>query len=97
MTHGWDVCTAAGAALHGHLSHVMPPLLQLASQAGGEGESPKVAAAVKALRRVVLSVQEEGAYLLVAELTKARPAALPRSRPPITCSLLDLLPHCFGF
>ena len=51
----------------------MPPLLLLASQADEADSRPKVAAALKAMQRVVLSVQEEGAYLLVSELTKVRP------------------------
>lgn len=57
----------------------MPPLLLLASQAGEEGEEearPRVAAALEATRRCVLAVQEEGAYLLVQELTKVRTLGL---------------------
>lgn len=69
----------AGGALAVHLSQVMPPLLLLASQAGEEGDGeprPRVAAALEATRRCVLAVQEEGAYLLIQELTKVRPPGL---------------------
>jgi len=56
----------AGASLPQHLSQLMPPLLTLASRV------PRNEAAADALRSVVLSVEEDGAYLLVSELTKVR-------------------------
>ena len=48
----------------------MPPLLTLASRI------PRNIAAADALRSIVLSVQEDGAYLLIAELTKVRALAV---------------------
>jgi len=56
----------AGASLPQHLSQLVPPLLTLASRV------PRNEAAADALRSVVLSVEEDGAYLLVSELTKVR-------------------------
>ena len=60
------VAPHAGASLHQHLSQLMPPLLTLASRI------PRNIAAAGALRSIVLSVQEDGAYLLIAELTKVQ-------------------------
>ena len=61
----------AGASLPQHLSQLVPPLLTLASRV------PRNEAAADALRSIVLSVEEDGAYLLVSELTKVRPVCVP--------------------
>ncbi len=81
----------AGASLHQHLSQLMPPLLTLGSRV------PRNAAAADALRSIVLSVQEDGAYLLIAELTKARLCvqAINLLRAcPLSCSHIKMSQGC---
>lgn len=60
----------AGPAVHNHLSAVMPPLLELCS-GPREGGDARVEAAREALSRIIATVTEDGAYLLVAEVVKA--------------------------
>ncbi|KFM25643.1 Translational activator GCN1 [Auxenochlorella protothecoides] len=62
------LCEVAGAALHAHLGSLLPALLALTS--GHPDVSPATAAAHDAQRAVVLAVQEDGLYLLIAELLK---------------------------
>ncbi|PRW50843.1 Translational activator GCN1 isoform A [Chlorella sorokiniana] len=58
----------AGAAIHGHLAALLPPLLALASN--HPDVSPQAAAAHQAVAAVALSVQEDGLYLLMQELQR---------------------------
>lgn len=60
----------AGPAVHGHLSAIMPPLLELCS-APPDAADTREQAAREALLRVIATVTEDGAYLLVAEIVKA--------------------------
>ncbi|KAL6771130.1 hypothetical protein ACKKBF_B34035 [Auxenochlorella protothecoides x Auxenochlorella symbiontica] len=62
------LCEVAGAALHAHLGSLLPALLALTSE--HPDVSPATAAAHDAQRAVVLAVQEDGLYLLIAELLK---------------------------
>ncbi|KAK9840722.1 hypothetical protein WJX81_000165 [Elliptochloris bilobata] len=62
-----SLAEAAGVAINAHLSHILPPLLALASS---DGNLPGPAAARESVTKVVAAVNEDGLYLLVAQLEK---------------------------
>ncbi|CAD7699428.1 unnamed protein product, partial [Ostreobium quekettii] len=58
---------AAGASLQSHISTIMTPVLTVASR---QDETPVVDAARECASRVALSVQDEAAYKLMADIQK---------------------------